>query len=768
MGNKSSKDNQFIAKSSPVEFQTNIMVVQAKISLNRNKKVEIIKKKRKEVAASLIENNIDIAKAKMDSIIREEDLITVYDIIGPICEILKEKVTYLMLAEKCPDDLRAPLDTLIYASTRLEIDELHKIRDFVRRKYGELYISKANANADSLVNINVAEKLKIRQTADPYLIARLKQLSREECIKVNFPQDVIPVVVTPENFNNYANEYLGDGRKFSGNYQPLNYNPNVYPGFQNLNANYNQNDPNIPHVFPSNIQNVMSNHPNDNYHNVDNIGVNPERNNFSNNSANIQNSVHNFQDFTNRNVYVNSVSSGFNFKDHQGFNYHSPVVHGGANENKIMNFDNNQVEKSQADARINFNSQNFPGKNQQMQSEIALRDVHNVNNNSTSIKSGVSQNNLANVNLPEVEKRQVDNTNTRNIDTKSISGKDLSINDQDLNKDIVINKINDLKSELKDSNKNNINPQNLGNDQPTILRTMDDNHDQVFNLTFPQYDNRNNQFPEMNFPTRSVLLMGPKLNEDNAIFPKTQNEKNDEFGSVYLGSSLKSSNKGVSSSNNYYNDFNLNINQPSTEGEFNLIKDIKPEETEHSISENLKNERLTASEAKKINDSATNPDQSHEHSLDKIEHNETKQDEEIQKSLNSVSGKKCSLGNNENDLQSKNTKLYDSASGKIYSNEKHSTPKPVDENNSIHELTGPGLTTTVNLGEGRSENKTEQNTQLAENNLNKTQAATKLILDKNKAQVDQPINDELEIENLFPNPIKSLSSEFPTAKSDKH
>jgi hypothetical protein len=124
--------------------------------------------------------------------------------------------------------------------------------------------------------------------------------------------------------------------------------------------------------------------------------------------------------------------------------------------------------------------------------------------------------------------------------------------------------------------------------------------------------------------------------------------------------------------------------------------------------------------------------------------------------------------NNESDSQTRNNKLYDSASGKIYSNEKNSTPKPLDENDSIHLITKPELATTVNFQEGQNENKTVQNTQFGENNLNITQASTKFDINKNKGQVDQTINDQFEIENLFPNPQKSLSSEFPTAKSDKH
>ena len=57
----------------------------------------------------------------MDSVIRDEDMITVFDILTPLCEILKERVTYIISSAECPPDLRAQLDSIIFASTRVEI-----------------------------------------------------------------------------------------------------------------------------------------------------------------------------------------------------------------------------------------------------------------------------------------------------------------------------------------------------------------------------------------------------------------------------------------------------------------------------------------------------------------------------------------------------------------------------------------------------------------------------------------------------------------------
>lgn len=240
-----------------IEIKTYIMVAQNKLTLYRNKKVNLIKQKRKEIAKNLRENNLDIAKAKMESVIREEDLITVYDILGPICEILKEKVTYLLNSYECPSDLRAPLDTIIYASTRIEFEEFHKLRELIMLKYGSGYILKADKNADKLVNINLIEKLKVKPSADAFITIRLKQLCKEDGVNFEFPCEIAgfepglpmdqPNPFSPDQpINPYAstmNPYEGGG--YGGDPQQ-NYNMNPYQGFNPYQGNVSpyQGNPN--------------------------------------------------------------------------------------------------------------------------------------------------------------------------------------------------------------------------------------------------------------------------------------------------------------------------------------------------------------------------------------------------------------------------------------------------------------------------------------------------------------------------------------------
>ena len=210
------------------EIKTYIMIIQGKLTLNRNKKLDIIKKKKREIAQCLKDNNLDVAKAKMDSIIRDEDYIICYDILGPLCEILKERVTYILNNSECPPDLRAQLDTVIYAATRLEIEELQKLRDMIYRKYGQAYIMKADSNADKLVNVNLEEKLKIKPANDVLVTIRLKQLCKEMKIPYEFPEDI-------------GGDMSLDPMKVQNPYEPQAGNPYEIPNQpgQNNNSPYN-------------------------------------------------------------------------------------------------------------------------------------------------------------------------------------------------------------------------------------------------------------------------------------------------------------------------------------------------------------------------------------------------------------------------------------------------------------------------------------------------------------------------------------------------
>ena len=307
MGNENQKKGKKgppIHIPTPSEIKTYIMIAQNKLTLFRNKKIDAIRKKKLEIAKSLKENNLDVAKAKMDSVIREEDYITSYDILGPLLEILKERVTYIVTSTECPPDLRAQLDTVIYASTRLEFEELYKLRDLIMRKYGMAYITKAESNADKLVNINLVEKLKIKPASDAFITIRLKQLCKEKNIPFEFPCEInsdlpgdIGNPFDQQGVNPYGggNEFNPYGPPQGGNnpygpppgnnpYGPPNNNFNPYGGNNNNNPYGGNNNNNNPYGGNNNNNPYGGNNNNNNPYGGNNNN-NPYGGNNNNNNA---------------------------------------------------------------------------------------------------------------------------------------------------------------------------------------------------------------------------------------------------------------------------------------------------------------------------------------------------------------------------------------------------------------------------------------------------------------------------------------------------
>ena len=251
MGNEQKKAKGPAPKiPTAAEIKTYIMIIQNRMLLYRNKRVSSIKQKKKEIERCLRENNLDVAKAKMDSIIRDEDMITIYDILGPLCEILKERVTYIISSSECPPDLRAQLDSVMYASNRVEVAEFQTLRDLIMRKYGINYLQKADSNVDRLVNVNLVEKLKVKPASDVFVTIRLKKKKKKKKIPFEFPE------VIEGEFNNNNNEGgnpYNQNNPFGPQGQQNNYNPfasNFGPlnDFNNANNNnygqqWNNNGP---------------------------------------------------------------------------------------------------------------------------------------------------------------------------------------------------------------------------------------------------------------------------------------------------------------------------------------------------------------------------------------------------------------------------------------------------------------------------------------------------------------------------------------------
>ena len=164
---------------SPDKLRTLIDSSKNKCKEERAKKIEAINKIKSEIVKFIKENDIKSANTKTDILIKDENYVAVYDILDPILEHVKEKCNNIVSDTECPEDLRNYLDSILYATIRLDIDELMIFKDKINKIYGSDYIEIAVNNKDKKVNKDLVEKLKITTFSEEVIKERQNQLLSE-------------------------------------------------------------------------------------------------------------------------------------------------------------------------------------------------------------------------------------------------------------------------------------------------------------------------------------------------------------------------------------------------------------------------------------------------------------------------------------------------------------------------------------------------------------------------------------------------------------
>ena len=491
------------------ELKNLIKISQERCKLYRNKKVDNIRKTEEEIANCLKSNNLDLAKAKMDNLCKFEDLVTAYDIIHPILEIIKEKCTYIISYSECPAELRAPLDSIIYAANKLEIQELMLFKEKILQKYGSSYISKAENNMDKLVNENLVAKLRVTVFNEQIIKIRLKQLCLKKKIVCPFPEDLIVNVEVPTDMNQMRNIYESSAFPTQSMIQnQQNNNNNPYPSLNNQNKNQNPN----PYVSNNGGQNPY----------VSNSGI--------------------------QNPYISNNGSQSPYISNNGSQ--SPYISNNGPQNPYIS--NNGTQSPYVS---NNGPQNPYISNNGTQSPY-------VSNNGTQnpyISSNGPQNPYENPQQPQNNPPQYIPPPINEPSVENLIGKTVSST-------VPISEAPESKeqSQMKQSNQSSMNNQNITNNNtnpnPQVkamansAQNLNNNIDNWFNdKTVSETVNYSMQFP-MNpkdpLDVKTLLESGAQINNDNKTNVKKNDEEEDLFGGATVEQTVNLSTQNQNQNSN--------------------------------------------------------------------------------------------------------------------------------------------------------------------------------------------------------------------------
>ena len=173
--------NQAIEDSkAAVEFAMSLGLSKKRCEILREKRMETIRKKRKDLSNYFKQEHMDIAMSKTEDILKDEKYVSIMDTLNELFEKIKNKINSLAGSKECPIALRPPLDSVIYASTRLNIEELNQLREKISQMYGSDYIKKASNNEDQIVNQELIKKLNENTFSKEIIKGRLVTFINEE------------------------------------------------------------------------------------------------------------------------------------------------------------------------------------------------------------------------------------------------------------------------------------------------------------------------------------------------------------------------------------------------------------------------------------------------------------------------------------------------------------------------------------------------------------------------------------------------------------
>ena len=143
-----------------------------RVSLFTSKNTNLISQQKREVAHLLAEGKDELARVRVEGIIRQDFTIEAYEIVALHCELVAERLRYIASEEHCPPDMLEAINTIIYAASRCtNIAELEVVKSQFRHKYGAEFTQRATDNENDCVNTRVALKLSV-QPPSAFLVQR--------------------------------------------------------------------------------------------------------------------------------------------------------------------------------------------------------------------------------------------------------------------------------------------------------------------------------------------------------------------------------------------------------------------------------------------------------------------------------------------------------------------------------------------------------------------------------------------------------------------
>ena len=154
---------------------------QSRINIHRSKKLTAVAKKKDDICRHLEAGNEVNAKIWAETLINEEGMVPVYDVVSTMCDQVNGRLTQI---EKFggPKDMNNTFATIIHAAPKLDVKELIEVRKILSKILDPEFVRECDRNYD-LINSVVANNIDFKKPEDGEVVLRMVNLAKERNIE---------------------------------------------------------------------------------------------------------------------------------------------------------------------------------------------------------------------------------------------------------------------------------------------------------------------------------------------------------------------------------------------------------------------------------------------------------------------------------------------------------------------------------------------------------------------------------------------------------
>ncbi|GAA5852362.1 hypothetical protein JCM9279_001175 [Rhodotorula babjevae] len=153
----------------PARAKIQLRLAIQRVRLLAQKRTQLAKSTRREVAALVEKGKLESAKIKVEGLLSEDLYVELLEVLELYCELLLARFGLLETVKEIDPGVQEAAAGIIHAAPRTELKELHVLREMLMSKGGRDFAIACIDNLDDIVPERVTSKLKV-ETPAPELV----------------------------------------------------------------------------------------------------------------------------------------------------------------------------------------------------------------------------------------------------------------------------------------------------------------------------------------------------------------------------------------------------------------------------------------------------------------------------------------------------------------------------------------------------------------------------------------------------------------------